>query len=484
MNAARLMALALALATAACAQFGATGGAPAPQSTVVPSSAPRLVGAETPESRQAARIVSAYGGLYSNTKLEALLDTIVPRLAKAAGRPAGAFHVSILNSPTINAFSLPSGDLYITRGMIALANDSSEVAAVVGHEMGHVIARHAFARADRERQAVLVSKVMTDVLNDPEGGALALAKSKIALARFSRDQELQADKISVGLLAQAGYDPFAMPRILTDMQRNGALRNAGAEDDGASRVDFLSNHPSTPQRVELANQEAHAVAGHGQRARDRAQFLDAVEGMVYGDDPVHGFIRGSRFYQPVLGFFFQAPPGYVLENTADAVIGINPDGSALRLDAVKAPGDQSLADHLRADLMDGIAVSDVQTKEIGGIPAAVAVAHGHDWDFRLAALRLDGEVYRLVFAVKQLTPQVDATLMRSIDSFRHLTPDEITAARPQRIAVVRVQAGDTVASLAARMAVENPTPQRFMVLNGLTSASQLTPGMRVKLVVQ
>jgi predicted Zn-dependent protease len=206
--------------------------------------------------------------------------------------------------------------------------------------------------------------------------------------------------------------------------------------------------------------------------------------MVYGEDPAHGFVRGSRFYQPVLGFFFQAPSGFTLENASNAVVGINPDGSALRLDAVKAPASQSLAAHLNADMMDGIAVSKVEMQTINGISAAVAVAHGHDWDFRLAALRIGGEVYRLVFAVRKLTPAVDAKLMRSIGSFRHLTADEITAVRPQRIAIVTVKAHDTVSSFAARMAVQNPTPQRFMVLNGLTSASQLTPGMRVKLVVQ
>ncbi|HVV95457.1 MAG TPA: M48 family metalloprotease [Hyphomicrobiales bacterium] len=474
------------LAAAACAQLGGeTAGVPEPTTApAVPSSAPRVVGAETPESRESQRIVAAYGGVYNDPQLEALLGQVVQRLTKASEAPSTGFRVTVLNSPTINAFALPSGDLYITRGLIALANDTSEVAAVIAHEMGHVTARHAFARADRERQAVLVSRVITDVLNDPEGGALSLAKSKIALAQFSREQELEADRISVNTLKRAGYDPYGMARFLNDMGRNAQLHASLLGEGSGQSVDFLSTHPATPERVEQATQLAHSLSAPGQGERDRDGFLDAIEGMVYGDDPTQGVIHGNRFYQPVLGFFFQAPPGYTLENTSQAVVGLGPDGSALRLDAVKMPGGQSLVDHLKADMMDGITVANAETREINGIPAAIATARGHDWDFRLAALSFGSQVYRLVFAVRHLTPDVDARLMASIGSFRRMTADEITAIRPQRIAIVKVQPRDTAESLARRMAVDSRPLQRFLVLNDLPEGSEPTPGKRVKLIVQ
>jgi predicted Zn-dependent protease len=134
--------------------------------------------------------------------------------------------------------------------------------------------------------------------------------------------------------------------------------------------------------------------------------------------------------------------------------------------------------------MEGIDVSGVEARTINGIPAAVATAHGHDWDFRLAALRFGNEVYRLVFAVRRLTPEADARLMASIGSFRHMTADEITSVRPQRVAVVKVQPHDTPESLARRMAVDDHALQRFLVLNDLTQGAALTPGRRVKLIVQ
>ena len=138
-----------------------------------------------PTSREHQRILAAYNGAYEDAKLEGLLNHAVEKLVAASERPDVHYRVTILNSAAVNAFALPTGQLYVTRGLIALANDTSEVASVLSHEMSHVIARHAAIREDQARQVALVSRVVQDVLSDPETGALALAKSKIALASFS-----------------------------------------------------------------------------------------------------------------------------------------------------------------------------------------------------------------------------------------------------------------------------------------------------------
>src|SRR6266576_3511823 len=158
--------------------------------------------------REHQRILAAYGGAYEDPRLEGLITQTVDRLVAASERPNLKYKVTILNSQAINAFALPDGQLYVTRGLLALANDTSELASVLSHEMAHVIARHAAIREDRIRQATLVSRVATDVFNDPQMGALSLAKSKIALASFSRTQELQADSLGVGISARAGFDPY------------------------------------------------------------------------------------------------------------------------------------------------------------------------------------------------------------------------------------------------------------------------------------
>jgi len=140
------------------------------------------------EEREHLRILASYGGIYENAKLQTTIEKTVDRLVAASERPDLKYKVTILNSPAINAFALPNGHLYITRGLIALANDKAELASVLAHEMGHVIARHAAIREDQARQAALISHVVSDVLSDPQMGAMALAKSKLTLAGFSRAQ--------------------------------------------------------------------------------------------------------------------------------------------------------------------------------------------------------------------------------------------------------------------------------------------------------
>jgi predicted Zn-dependent protease len=170
--------------------------------------------------RENARILASYGGAYDNPKVQALIEKTVARLVAASERPDLTYNVVILNSPAINAFALPNGTIYVTRGLITLANDEAEIASVLAHEMGHVIARHAAIREEQARQAAVVARVVTDVLDDPAAGALALAKTKLTLANFSRAQELEADGIGVGISARAGFDPYGAARILSDMQRN------------------------------------------------------------------------------------------------------------------------------------------------------------------------------------------------------------------------------------------------------------------------
>ena len=139
--------------------------------------------------REHARILASYGGVYENSKVQAMIEKMVTRLVAASERPNLKYQVTLLNSPAINAFALPNGHLYVSRGLIALANDKAELASVLAHEMGHVIAHHAEIRQEQARQTAIISHLVNDVLSDPQTGALALAKSKLTLASFSRAQE-------------------------------------------------------------------------------------------------------------------------------------------------------------------------------------------------------------------------------------------------------------------------------------------------------
>jgi len=434
------------------------------------------------EEREHLRILASYGGIYENTRLQGTIEKTVDRLVAVSERPDLKYRLSILNSPAINAFALPNGNLYVTRGLIALANDKAELASVLAHEMGHVIARHAAIREDQARQAALISHVVSDVLSDPQMGALALAKSKLTLASFSRAQEFEADGIGVGISARAGFDPFGASRFLTDMQRNADLKPAAGSAD-ARGLDFLVSHPATPDRVKNALANARQFSGPGAGERDRAEYLGDLDGVVYGEDPSEGFARGRRFLHPKLGFTFVAPPGFTLDNTAQAVLGLKEGNEAMRLDVVSVPAEQSLPDYLKSGWMENVDPASVEEFTVNGFIAATATAKGEQWSFRLFAMRYGSDVYRFIFAAKNKTPQVDRSFRESIATFRRMSLKESEQVHPLRLKIVTVGANDNVETLARRMATADHALDRFRVLNGLGPHETLKPGAKAKIVV-
>ena len=457
--------------------------AAAPSSAIQPAKPNRTV-AQTPASeREHERILSSYGGAYDDPKLEALISKTVERLVAASDRPDQAYKVTILNSGAVNAFALPTGQLYVTRGLIALASDTSELSSVLSHEMAHVLAKHASIREDQARQAAVVTRVVTDMSNDPDLTALALAKTKLTMASFSRAQEFEADGIGVGLAARAHFDPYGAARFLTAMERNAAMK-AGKTSLDPRALDFLSSHPATPERVQNAQASARQYTSPEGGERDREAYLAAIDNIVYGEDPSEGFVRGRRFLHPKLGFTFAAPDTFTLDNTAQAVIGVREGGTqAMRFDVVRVPAEQSLGDYLNSGWMEGVEKSSTEDITINGFPAASASAHGDSWQFKVYALRFGSDVYRFIFAAKQKTTESERNARETVNSFRRLTLEEIQAARPLRIKVITVQPGDTVESLSHRMAGVDRPAERFRVLNGLDQHAQVKTRDRVKIVV-
>jgi predicted Zn-dependent protease len=445
--------------------------------------------------REHQRILAAYGGVYNDPKLQAMIEQTVDRLVAASERPDLHYKVTMLNSQSINAFALPTGQLYVTRGLAALANDESELASVLAHEMGHVVARHAAIREEQTKQAALVGRVVSDVITDPEAGALALAKSKLALASFSRAQEFEADAIGIGIAARAGYAPSGAVRFLTSMEHNSELKPQhaiGAIDPRAA--DFLSSHPATPERISNATANARQYSGRSPtttataapaRIRDQDAYPSGIDGIVFGEDPSEGFVRGRRFLHPRLGFTFTAPEGFTLDNTAQAVLGVkHGGGQALRLDVVRVPSEQTLAGYLTSGWIENIDPSTVEDITINGFPGATAAAKGDQWDFRLYAVRFGSDVYRFIFATKHRTPDTDRVFRESIGTFRRMSLAEIEDAKPLRLQIVTIAPGDTAEKLAGRMAVADRQLERFRVLNGLEPNEKLKPGSEVKIVVE
>jgi predicted Zn-dependent protease len=267
------------------------------------------------------------------------------------------------------------------------------------------------------------------------------------------------------------------------MGQNAHLRSQRAIDPRSP--DFLSSHPATPERIENAVANARQYTGPGRGDRERAEYLSMLDGLVYGEDPSEGFVRGRRFLHPKLGFTFTAPEGFTLENTAQAVFGVKEGGAqALRLDVVRVPAEQPLTDYLTSGWIENIDAGTIEEISLSGFPAATATATGDQWTFRLYVLRFGSDVYRVIFAAKNRTEVVDRTFRDSIVTFRRMSVAEIQSAKPLRVRTVEVKRGDTIERLSRRMAVSDRHAERFRVLNGLSAPAQVKPGDIVKVVVE
>ncbi len=478
------LALALALALSACATLDPDGQQGEKTAPVLPT-APQTSGFDTPSSAEHKRLVSQFGGEYRAPGAETLLNQVLAKLAAAEDTPTKAYRVTILNTPVVNAFALPSGNLYITRGLLALANDTAEVAAVMAHEISHVTARHASQRAERERTEALKSRVVTAIQSRTRGEEVQ-ADGRLSLASFSRQQELEADQIGVRTIARAGFDPYGGSRFLASLGRSTTMRASLLGGKPREETpDILSTHPSTPERITRAISVARQFGAPGIGETGREAWLKAIEGIDFGDDPAEGVVRGRRFAHPKLGFAFEAPERFILENSAKALLGLADGGAeALRLDSVALPAGTTLETYLTAGWIEGLKQSSIETRTINGLQAALATARSGDWSFRVATIRFGTDAYRLIFATRNLTPAVDRRFIDAIETFRRLPTDEIGRIKPLRLAIVTARATDTIESLASRMALAEHQLDNFLLLNGLEKTSAIATGRQYKIVIE
>lgn len=434
-------------------------------------------------SAEHVKLIGSYGGIYSNARIEGMVASLVGRLVEASDAPDRSVRVTILNSPAVNAFALPSGDLYVTRGLIALASDQSELAAVIAHELAHVTRNHAALRQRQARAAALARRV-SEVVVDPTIKAETREQAELSPAAFSRQQELEADEVSVRTLARAGFDPFASARFLESMADYAALPSPNAASEG--QPGFLSSHPTTPARIDRARRVARGYAAPGLGRTARNAYLKSLDGMLYGDDPREGYVRGREFAHVEFGVAFTVPEGYVLKNTSAAVLATDGEQTAVRFDAVEIPPDQSLADYLRSGWIKGLVEDSIRSRTGGGLETAVASALVEGWSFRIGVVRGPQRVYRFIFASSDPTGGYESAFRRTVDSFRLLSPSQRAAMRPLRLRVLPVGRDDTVETFTRRMRGVDPAIERrlFETLNGLEPGEMLRAGDLAKIVTE
>ena len=475
-----MLCVAAALLLAACETVPATGESVFTGFT--PLSSEAALGAQ-----EHPKILSQFGGEYDDPELAAYVASVGKLLASASELPQLDWRFTVIDSDIVNAFALPGGYVYVTRGLIALARDEAEMAAVLAHEIGHVTARHS---AQRQGQGLMagIGALAAGILLGDAGASIGSTLGQGYVASYSRSQEHQADELGVRYLSRVGFDPNAMSGFLAGMQAQSELlaRIQGKEQSEAS---WLATHPPTGERVTAASAAAQGISIRDPM-RGRDTFLAKIDGMTYGDSPENGLIRGRSFIHPVLRFRFEVPESFKLVNTASKVGAVGPDGAVIVMDMAKSGGATGMAAYLQNVWAARTRLAGVENITINGLPAATGTTRVQSRngavDMRLVAIRGDGDtVYRLQFATPSAqTARLANDLQRTTYSFRRLSAAEAARVRPYRIRIRTVRSGDTLASLAAGMPYTDHREDRMRVLNGLRPGETLQPGTKVKTIVE
>ena len=431
------------------------------------------------------KIVQAYGGVYKDDELGGYVAGIVARIAASSGKHV-TYRTTVLDSDIVNAFALPGGYVYVTRGLLALVNDEAELAGVLGHEIGHVDARHSAQRQTAAVGTSLLGAVIGAVVgNDAVNQVLGLGQ-KGFLASYSRDQEYEADKLGVQALARSGYDPYAQADFLQSMDAEMKLeaRLTGSQSGGAS---WFASHPPTPDRVRAARAEARATGrAPGSGERNRREYLRHINSMTYGDSPSQGIVDGNRFVHPELRFSFEVPRGFKISNSSQAVMIAGPEKTIAKFDGATKSAGQPVDAYLANSWARNVRIGNLRRFQINGMKAASALARVNNYNAKLVVIEYSPErVYRfLLGTLPQVGGRYDEALQRIVGSFHRISKAQAARVKPLRIKVVKVRVGDTVASLATRMSFRDHREQRFRVLNGLEATDGLRAGEEVKIVTR
>ncbi len=443
-------------------------------------------------AQQHPNIIREYGGVYENAKLTAYVEAVMARIGQFSDRPDIDYRITILDTPVVNAFALPGGYTYVTRGLLALADNEAELAGVIGHEIAHVTARHGARRHTAAVGTAVVAGVLGAVLNARTGidsratGDLINVGGSAILAGYSRDNEYEADNLGIKAMARAGYEPQAQAELLQSLAAFSTYQSGGKQ----AKASWFSTHPNNQARIAKAREKADAAATKmtalGKIGTDL--HLQMIDGMVFGDSPRQGIVRGQRFEHGDLGLRFDVPRGFTLENAPRRVTASHDNQVQIIFDLDARIANETPEAYLRSTWAPGQKLSGFQKLKIDGKNAArgtiktqtglavlLAIDGGPKQIMRFGVLAPRGQNSAAEAAM--------AALRRSID---FLTPQQAAAIRPYRLRIVTVKEGEGVASLARKMRL---TPGEnmdkiglFRVLNGLNEGDRLAAGSRVKLV--
>ncbi|WP_090241564.1 M48 family metalloprotease [Pseudomonas guineae] len=424
---------------------------------------------------------------YADEKLQAYVQQVGERVAKYSHRNQLAYQFTVVDSPDINAFALPGGYIYIHRGLLAYLSSEAELAAVLGHEVGHVTARHSVQQQSQSTAWGLLGQAVAIGTGVGAAADVTGALGGAIVRGYGRDMELEADGLGAQYLARSGYDPQAMIEVVKvlknqeDFARDQAAERGETQPAGGYHGVF-DTHPDNDRRLQQVLGPARALAT-GQQEVSREVFLKRLEGLPFGDSAETGVRRGQRFYHAELNFTLTYPQGWTLLNRPDALIGHTADQQAfIAMTLEENPQQLSPAQLLRQRVGNQRLVAGVELRQ-AGLTGYSAVIPGNAAK-RVAIIQQGAKVYLFVAAVRgraSLESQ-DPQFLSVIESFRPMTSAERKQAQPLRLHMVKVKSGQTIEALAKNSTLPGDALKTLRLLNNLYPTGQPRAGDWLKVV--
>lgn len=459
---------------------------------------PRAVSASDRQSGAEAhpQILAEFGGAYTGPGTD-MVRRVGRQVAIESGISSDGSNctVTLLNSSVVNAFAIPGCYTYVTRGLLALMDNEAQLASVLGHEVGHVAANHSQRRQNAALGSGLLGVLAGVLTGSGQIAQLAGQIGQVWTLSYSRDQEYQADDLGIRYMTSAGYNPYESADVLDALGQQAALEARIRGQDEASQIPaWARTHPLSADRVTRATAKARETGMQpGQGREEAAAFLSAIDGIIYGDAPEQGYVDGHRFAHPTLRLAFTVPDGFYLNNGAAAVTATSGDTPVqIQFAGGSAGSPSALAQQALGGILGQAAqnaqVTQVETGSVNGMATAtqqarVATQSGQT-DVTVVAIQYDASKSYYFAFVSPANVDDSRIIQSTVGSFEKLSSAQASALDPRVIDVVTVKSGDTVSSLARRMAFDDYREERFRVLNGLSANAGLQAGEQVKIVVE
>ncbi|NWG38570.1 MAG: M48 family metalloprotease [Hydrogenophilaceae bacterium] len=426
-------------------------------------------------------------GVLDNPQLQAYVTRVGKALAAKSHRPHLDWHFTVVDSPEVNAFALPGGYIYITRGIMAYLNSEAELAGVMGHEIGHVTARHGVRQQSAATAAglgAILGSILIPGMDNQAGATLLQQLTQSLVAGYGREHELESDRLGAEYLAKTAYNPQAMVEVI------GVLKNQELYDIELAKKEgreprryhgLFDTHPSNDTRLKQVVGEANKYKVANPR-EGREEFIQAMNGVYFGDSPDQGVIRSNALLHEKLGIAVQFPQGWRVQNQSDRVVAINPQSTAM-VELKQGPKNAQPIDTLQKNLKLDKGAR-YEEGSINGNPAAFAAGAKQGKPVLVAAINFNNAQYLLAGMAKDgATYNQNRNAMKSsINSFRALSQQERNLARPHVIRVIQAQPGMTMASLAMQSPLGASAEPQLRLMNDLYPSGEPKPGQLIKIV--